>query len=180
MMATPEAAYPAELEQSVTLPDCRRVRIRPLREHEDAPVRDLFAHLSPRTRYSRFLSVMPEMPDSVVRLLTSADYGRQLALVAEHGDPDGAEVVGLANFTAIADDSAEVGLVVRDEWQQHGVGVELATRVLAAAESRGFSRFVVHVALGNIAIRKLLKHVGEIVSVKISGGVSELTFVRRA
>lgn len=179
MMATPAAEYPAELEESITLPGHQRVRIRALREREEEPVRDLFQHLSARTRYSRFLSVMPEMPDSVVRMLTSADYSRQLALIAEHDAVDGAEVVGLANFSAIDDDSAEVGLVVRDEWQQQGVGTELASRVLCAAESQGFNRFVVHALLGNVAIRKLLKHVGEVVSVKISGGVSELTFVRR-
>jgi acetyltransferase len=122
---------------------------------------------------------MPFVPDSVVRLLASVDYRRQLALVAEHETPDGREVVGMGSFGAVDDSSAEVALVVSDQWQQQGVGTELASRVLEAAEARGYDRFIVHVASDNVAMRRLLRNVGDVVSAKVSRGVSELVFVRR-
>jgi RimJ/RimL family protein N-acetyltransferase len=173
------ADYPAELEGYVTLPNRTRLRIRPLRRCEDGPVRDLFAHLSLNTRYLRFFSGMPKLPDAVLRLLIAVDYRRRLALVAQRDDADGGEVVGLGSFGAIDDTTAEVALVIRDDWQRQRVGTELAKRVLQAAEARGFDRFVAHVLSGNDAIRRVLKHMGVVRSATISGGVTEFVFVRR-
>ena len=116
-------------------------------------MRDLYDHLSPRTRYLRFFSQMPVLPDSVVRLLTCGDYRRRLSLVAELETPDGAEVVALGSFAAIDEHRAEVGLVVRDEWQRQGIGVALAERVMVAAQARGFDRFVAHTLWDNQVLR---------------------------
>jgi len=171
--------YPHDLDEALTLPNRKRLRIRALVRCEEATLRELFAQLSPRTRYLRFLSPLSTVPDAVVRLLACVDYRRQLALVAEHYDGSSAEVVGLGSFGAIDDDNAEVALVVRDDWQRQHVGTELATRVLQAAERRGFRRFSVHVLSDNVAIRKLLDGVGDVVSSRSSGSVSELVFVRR-
>jgi len=172
--------YPADLDGYITLADQTRLRIRPLRQCEDAPVRNLFVRLSPRTRYLRFFAALPVLPDSLVRLLTCVDYRRRLALVIQRDSADGADdVIGLGSFGAVDDSSAEVALVVRDDWQRRGVGTALATRVLQAAEDRGFHRFIGHVLLGNIGIRKLLKKVAVVLSWTMSDGVTELTFERR-
>lgn len=171
--------YPEDLVDAFTLPNHRRVRIRPLRRCEDGAARELYGRLSPRTRYLRFFSPMPALPDSLVRLLTHVDYRRRLALLAEVDRGDGVQVVGLGNFAAIDDDSAEVGLVVCDEWQRQGIGVALAARVLRAADARGFRRFVAQTFWDNTVIRRLLERVGEIVSSRTRQGVSEITFVRR-
>jgi acetyltransferase len=178
-VTTGPAEYPSELDDCVILPNQSRIRIRALRRGEEDLIRELDAHLSVRTRYLRFFSPMPALPDAVMRLLVDVDYRRRLALVALHDDDNGGEVVGLGSYGAIDDRSAEVALVVRDEWQQQRVGTELACRVLRAAEARGFHRFITHVLSDNVAIRKLLKHVGEIVSTTVSGRECELAFVRR-
>jgi RimJ/RimL family protein N-acetyltransferase len=72
-----------------------------------------------------------------------------------------------------------MALVVRDEWQHHHVGTELATRLLRAAEDRGFHRFIVHALSENVAIRNLLKDVGVVLSSKRHGNVFEFEFLRR-
>jgi len=172
-------AYPVELEDHVMLANHRLLHIRPLRPCEDGPVRELYRHLSPRTRYLRFFSPMPVLPDSVVNLLTCVDYRRRLALLAEVETSSGADVVALGSFGATGDRRAEVGLVVRDEWQRQGVGLALACRVLRAAEARGFDRFVAHALWENTVIRTFLDRVGDIVSTKTWHGVSEISFVRR-
>ena len=169
--------YPTDLEADVTLANDRRVHIRPLRQGEADPIRSFYAQLSPRSRYLRFFSPMPALPDSVVRLLTSVDYRRKLALVAEAGEA--AELAARARCRPGPAARAAGAHVVRDDWQQQHVGTELATRVLEAAEALGFRRFVVHVTADNAAIRRLLRHVGSVVSANASGGVSEIEFVRR-
>jgi RimJ/RimL family protein N-acetyltransferase len=164
----------------LTLPNQRRLRIRPLRRCEEQPIRELYAHLSPRSRYMRFFSVMPSLPDALVRQLASVDGCRQVAFVAED-DVDGrVEPVALASYGAIDDSTVEVGLVVRDEWQNQRLGTALATRVLDAAEASGFHRFVASIHTHNTAIRRLLYRVGVVVSSTFESGVFELAFVRRS
>ena len=171
--------YPSEGDEYVTLSNRQRVRIRMLRRGEDEPIRALWPHLSARTRYLRFLSVMTTLPDSLVRRLAPVDDRRTLALVAEHEADGTADIVGLANYGAVDDVNVEIGLVVRDDWQRQRVGTELATRMMLAAEQRGFRCFIGHVLEENVGMRRLLKNIGQIVSTKISGSVFEVAFVRR-
>jgi acetyltransferase len=167
-------------DEYVTLSNHKRVRIRALNSGEDAPIRELWPNLSPRTRYLRFLSIMSTLPESLVRRLAAVDNCRTLAFVAEH-DADGhAVVVGLINLGAIDDESVELGLVVRDDWQRQHVGTELAVRMMAAAEQRGFRRFIGHVLQENVAMRKLLRNIGEVISLKVSGSVLEMAFRLRS
>jgi GNAT superfamily N-acetyltransferase len=171
--------HPVETCDEVTLSNRATLRIRPLLPGEADPLRELYARLSPRSRYLRFFSAAPEAPESMVRLLACADGRRRLALVAEHEGRHGWETVGLANFAAVDDSSVEVALVVRDDWQNRGVGAQLGRRLLRAAEVRGYHQFVVHLLPDNLAIRILLKKLCKVVSTRVSGGVSEVTFVRR-
>ena len=164
-----------DLVGSITLPDALPLRVRPLHNSDAGLLSELYARLTPNTRYLRFFSMMPQLPDSVLDALLNVDCRRRVALVAEC---DGT-VVGLGSFGAIDDESAEVALVVCDEWQRRRLGTALAMRVLAAAERRGFHRFVAHVLSTNDAARRLVRSVGTVLSWRMHGGVTELVFVRR-
>jgi GNAT superfamily N-acetyltransferase len=75
---------------------------------------------SPRTRYERFHGVVTEIPAAYLRCCLT---GAHLALVAEEDD----EIVGLASM-APDDDPPEIGVIIEDGWQGHGLG-----RALVAA-----------------------------------------------
>ncbi len=177
---TQSAAYPSELESHIELPNHQLLHIRALRRCDAGPVRELYQHLSARTRYLRFFSPMPSLPDSLLRLITCVDYRRQVALVAELSSEHGADVVAFGNFAANDEGTAEVALVVGDEWQRQGIGTILAAKLVDAATARGFDRFVANVLWENgTVMRKLIGHVGEVVSGSMQSGVLKLSFVRR-
>ena len=155
-----------------------RLHIRPVRRADEGVVREFFNRLSPRTRYLRFFSPLPALPESILSQITAVD-DRRVALIAEVDTADGAEVVAVGNFGAIDERRGEVALVVGDRWQQQGIGTAVARRVLRAAHARGFNRFVAHALAENRAIRKLLRHVGDIVSTETRHGVSGISFIRR-
>src|SRR5215831_13630282 len=163
----------------VILSNGKHVRIRFLQQGEDAPIRELWPHLSPRTRYLRFLSILSSLPDSLLGRLIADKDRRSMAIVAEHETDGTPIVIGLANLGAVDDESAEVGLVVRDDWQRQHVGTELARTMMRAAERRGIRRFIGHVLAENVAMRRLLKSIGVVVSAKPDGNVQEVAFVRR-
>ena len=168
------------LDERLMLPDLTRLRIRALRHCEIETVRALYAQLSARTRYLRFFSAMPELSESMERLLTCGDPMRRLAIVAELDDvPAGMGVIGLASFVALDDTAAEIAVVVRDDWQRQRVGTALMSRIMRAAEERGFHRFVVNVLAENVAARQLLSRGLELLSSTMSGGVSEMVLERR-
>jgi hypothetical protein len=125
--------YPTELDAHVTLTDQRRVRIRALHSREERPIRVLHARLSPRTRYLRFLSPIPTLPDALVRRLACVDYRRRLAVVAEDESAGYAGVVALGSFSAVDERTAEVAIVVLDDWQRQGVGTAPAGSIGAGA-----------------------------------------------
>jgi RimJ/RimL family protein N-acetyltransferase len=176
---TEAATYPSELDSLVGLPNRRLLHIRALRQCEMEPVRAFYARLSARSRYLRFFSPMPVLSDSMLRLITCGDYRRRLALVGELILPNATDLVALANFGANDEGAAEVGLVVGDEWQRQGIGTALATRMMDAAEARGFDRFVAHVLWENHAVvRKLIGRLGDVVSATMDYGVARMTFVR--
>ncbi|HKE82224.1 MAG TPA: GNAT family N-acetyltransferase [Vicinamibacterales bacterium] len=171
--------YPSQVEDRLLLPSRGALRIRPLRQRDVGVIGEFYRRLSPRTRYLRFLSPMPDPPDALARLITSVDDDRRLALIAESDIADGAEVVALGECAGLDDHTAEVGFVVQDEWQRQGIGTALAMRTLGAAEARGFDRFVAEMLVYNVGVRRLLDRVGVVVSSKTRRGVSEVTFVRR-
>ena len=164
---------------SVTLPTGHRVRFRLLKHGELEAVRELCAGLSLPTRYLRFLSPMPVLPESLLHMLADVDDSRRLTLLAELDDVDGRRVVGLGNMAALDDDRAELGLVVADCWQRQGIGLALAARLLHAADLRGFRRFVVHGRWDNPGFRQVLVHTADVISETMRFGVSEVVFVRR-
>lgn len=177
-VTTVNDGYPVELDDVIVLSDRQRVHVRALRRFEDAPIRELFDHLSPRTRYLRFLSPLHTLPESIVARLAGVDYCRNLALVAEYDGGSRREVVALGSFGAVDDQHVELALVVRDDWQRRRLGTELAIRVMDAAEARGFHRFVATFLCSNGPVRRLLRHVADVVSATASAGVSELVLVR--
>jgi GNAT superfamily N-acetyltransferase len=166
-------------ESQLKLPDGRLVRLRELQPGEYGPVRELCARLSLRTRYQRFLSPMPVVPDALLRVLADSNSPRRLALVAELGSAGDSDVIALGNLCVADDDQAELGLVVADAWQRQGIGLALAATLIRTAEGRGYRRFVAHGLMGNPALRPLLRHLADVVSTKTIHGVSEITFVSR-
>jgi len=169
---------PSHIEDRLLLPNRNAVRIRQLQPCDERLIGRFYRRLSPRTRYLRFWSPMPDPPDSLLRVITSVDDRRRLALVAA-SDVDDTDVIALSEFAALDDRTAEIGLVVCDEWQRRGLGSALVMRTLRAAEARGFDRFVAEVLFYNAGMKRLLDHVGVAVSTKTVRGVSEVTFVRR-
>jgi len=165
-------------DNQITLANGCQLTIRLLRHGEEGTLRELFARLSPRSRYLRFFSEMPVTPDSIVRLLADVDGVHRLAVVAELDDAHGCDVVALGNL-AVGDGLPELGIVVADAWQRQGIGVAVIDRLLQAAGRLGHQRFIVHALYENPAMRKLLDHVADVESTSTRQGVMEITFVRR-
>lgn len=121
---------------TLTLADGARVAYRPIRP-DDAPALQTFhRELSERTRYLRFLGIVPTLSDERARRCTDLDGIRRFALVA-HPPAAPGELVAVARYEGLPDPrAAELAIVVADPWQHRGLGFALMQRLLAAARRR--------------------------------------------
>lgn len=122
----------------------------------------MFAHLSPRSRYARFLGLIKELSPQMMRILTNLDSMDHLAIVALATTDGVARPLGIARFTRAEDDRSltEAAVCVVDEAQRNGLGRILAVALGHAAFERGIRRFHGPILRDNEGVRSLLDEVG--------------------
>jgi len=172
--------YPEELTRVAALRDGTPVRIRPIHPEDAGRLIEMYDRLSRHTAYQRFFTVMRRLPPDWARMLANVDYHRRLALVAEHDEPAGPELIAVARYEPSGQPGmVEVAFVVQDGWQNRGLGTILLGDLLSAAEARGFTRFSAYVLADNMRMLDLLARFTEVEQRKLESGVVELTFTSR-
>ena len=137
--------FDSEYSETCRLADATLVRLRLLCETDRARLLASFERLSAESRYARFFTAMPRLPEQILERLLRTDGWNHLAIGAEDGDgpEDRAEGYGIARFVRLAEapNVAEVAMVVVDHMQRRGLGKLLLARLAAAARERGITRF---------------------------------------
>jgi len=156
--------YPSALIQPLTLADGRSVIVRPVLPQDAEAERAFFAALSPASRLRRFHGVVNRLPDGALEAMTSIDYQRHLALVAEARADDAAlgSTWLVADARYVVDDagSAEFALAVADDWQGRGLGRALLERLARHARARGVRRLDGTVLADNEPMLAMLHRLG--------------------
>jgi acetyltransferase len=75
-------ALPGALRAGLAAARRRRYTVRPIHPDDAQMLQDLVRHLSPESRYFRFVSSMAELPPQMLARFTLIDYDREMALVA--------------------------------------------------------------------------------------------------
>jgi L-amino acid N-acyltransferase YncA len=156
----------------VVLRDGTTVAIRLARPDDESAIVAMHARCSAMTRYRRFLSGTPTVPEVVLQRLVHGDGVEHLALVATAGE----SVVGVASCHRFAPAAAELAIVVEDAYQGRGVGVALVARLAALASDRGVDTLVARTLSDNRGIRRLLDAAGFDVVAAYEDGLRVMTF----
>ena len=121
-----------------------------------------FANLGEQSRYRRFFTVLPELPEDLLQAAVQVDHTDQEALVAL--PPQSAEIVGDCRYVRLADqpDTAEVGAAVVDAWQGRGLGSALLTRLSERALEAGIEYFTAEILAENRTALALLPALGQV------------------
>lgn len=155
------ARYPAELVRKRYLFDGSEVTIRPIRA-DDAPIEaDFVRHLSPDSRYSRFMVTMNELPATKLKYLTDVDYDKHMAFVATLM-LDGKETeIGVSRYIIDpAGSSCEFAIAVDDAWQGSGVAGILMATLIDAARAHGLKTMEGIVLASNHKMLKFARQLG--------------------
>ncbi|MCO6451569.1 MAG: GNAT family N-acetyltransferase [Caldilineales bacterium] len=142
--------------------DGTRVWVRPLTS-EDAPhLIDLFEHLSPQSRYQRFHEPLND-PDPVRVQSTAREIATEapmkgrgwLAFANLPGQP--CAPVGGVRWARVEADVAEVGITVRDDMQNIGIGRELLRLTVIDAHRSGVKKLIAVTLASNRAVAALAR-----------------------
>jgi acetyltransferase len=117
-----------------TTRDGTSIALRPIQAEDEPLLQDLFAHLSQEDVRLRFFAPIRQLSRILADRLSHLDYGRQMAIIAQHEDV----TLGAASyFTELGAGSAEFAVTVRSDWHGRGVGYLLLTRLIQVARQAG-------------------------------------------
>jgi len=150
----------------------------PLLPTDADTLREGFRRLSPDSRQRRFLTVLGELDDPMIRLLVdSVDGVHHIALVLIALPPEGEEgPVGVAHLVQGPADpaSADIAVTVLDDWQGRGAGTALVSALMQRRPA-AVTRLRTLVAAGNRASLALLAGAGRVSSGLPEQGVLDVT-----
>lgn len=156
------AEYPTEWVRKRFLFDGSEVTIRPIKA-DDAPIEaDFVRHLSPESRYSRFMVTVNELPAAKLKYLTDVDYDKHMAFVATL-PRDGKETeIGVSRYIVdpSSGTSCEFAIAVDDAWQGSGVAGILMATLMDAARARGLKTMEGIVLASNHKMLKFARQLG--------------------
>jgi acyl-CoA hydrolase/ribosomal protein S18 acetylase RimI-like enzyme len=167
--------YPERLETHRTTRSGLEILLRPVRISDEPLLKDFFYALSDQSIYRRFISSRKDMPHERLQEFVVIDYFSEMIILAIEETEDMETVVGVAQYGIEPDaHTAEVALVVRDDYQNQGIGTELLTYVTVLAKREGLRGFSAEVLVENQAMMHLFEAAGFSIEKKRGAGVYEL------
>jgi RimJ/RimL family protein N-acetyltransferase len=150
------------------------LHVRPVEAADRAELAALFARLSDRSRYQRYMGVKPRLSQADLDFLSIVDHRAHEALVAV--DPTDGRIVGETRYVAWGREpgAAELAFVVDDVWQGQGIASLLGAEAVRRAASSGFARLTATTFADNVAARGVLRRLG-FTTCSIGAGVVDLS-----
>jgi acyl-CoA synthetase (NDP forming)/RimJ/RimL family protein N-acetyltransferase len=168
-----EPVAPAHWEADVVVADGGTVHLRPIRPSDAEAIVAFHGGLSQRTRYLRYFSAYPRIPERDLHRFTNVDHHDRVALVAELGG----EIIAVGRYERQAGtDEAEVAFVVADAHQGRGIGSVLLEHLAAAAREVGIRRFVAVVLAENVGMVRVFRDAGYEITRHVEYGEVNLEF----
>ena len=130
---------------------------------DDAPlIRDGIARLSAESRYLRFFSPAPELPDAVVQRLAEVDGHDHIAWGAICTECPGRPPIGAVHAVRYRHDGpvGEFSVAVLDEFQGQGLARMMTAALLVHCRAEELAVLDVHILSENAAARRLVKSLG--------------------
>jgi len=172
--------YPEHLESYRTTRTGFPILMRPVKISDEPWVKDFFYSLSDQSLYRRFISVRKDMPHERLQEFVIIDYTKEMVILATIKDSEIEKVVAIGQYGINGQThSAEVSLVVRDDYQNKGIGTTLLSYLTYLAKREGLMGFTAEVLVENQPMLHLFGKMGFDIQKQNAQGVYELKMAFR-
>jgi len=138
------------------LRDGTSVIVRAIRASDKNHLQQIMNHVSEESRYFRFFCAKKLLTDKELKYFTEIDFDRHIALIVSLCD-ESESPIAVGRYIALAEgdgnDTAELALLVGEEYQRQGLGSILLNHLAHIAVTKGVSEFVCYIMPEN---RKML------------------------
>jgi acetyltransferase len=165
----PEVAirpYPHQYVGTWTMKDGKEVLIRPIRPEDEPKMVQFHKHLSERSVYLRYASMMKlsqRVAHDRLARICFIDYDKEMALVAivKNEETGEREIIGVGRLTHLRGTrDGEFALVVTDEYQRKGLGSELLRRLVDIGRNEGLERILADILVQNQPMQQVCRKTG--------------------
>jgi acetyltransferase len=158
--------YPTRYVQPWTLRNGTPVTLRPIRPEDEPLMVQFHETLSARSVYLRWLHMLNlsrmTAHEEMIRMCF-IDYDREMALVADYDNSQTGqhEIIGVGRLIKEqSTKSAEVALLVTDQFQRQGLGTELLRQLIQVGRDEHLYRLTGDVLLENQGVQEICKKLG--------------------
>lgn len=165
--------YPAHLETYRTTKRNLRIFLRPVKISDETIIKDFFYSLSDKSIYQRFLTGRRQLShEELQKRFVVIDYTREMVILAVRRYLGQEVITGIAQYcTGENNLSAELSIVVRDDFQGKGIGYELLSYLATVAKNQGLHTFTAEILPDNTAVFRLIEKLGLDFDRKWEGGL---------
>lgn len=154
--------YPEELETMKITRSGQMILLRPVRISDEPLLKDFYYSLSESTLYKRFMSVRKDMPhEKLQQFFVVIDYTKEIVVLAVLRQKGREIVAGVGQYRGHEGSlTAEVAIMVKDEYQNQGIGTELLVQLTFVARKQGLLGFSAEVLKENRIMMHLFEKIG--------------------
>jgi acyl-CoA hydrolase/GNAT superfamily N-acetyltransferase len=164
--------YPEHLETMRTARTGLHLILRPVKLTDEPLLKEFFYSLSENTLYRRFIQLRKEIPHEWLQNLSVIDYTNEMVILAILIENLKETVVGVGQYAIYEHTNyAEVAFVVRDAYQNRGIGWELLSYLTLLAKKQGLVGFTAEVLVENVTMMHLFEKSGFDIQRKTDGSI---------
>ncbi len=158
--------YPIQYVSPWVMKNGSHVTLRPIRPEDEMLMPDFHKAVSERSVYFRYFHAAKlDQRVSHERLIRMCflDYDREMAMLADRTDPSTGQhqILAIGRMSKVhGTNSAEVAVLVRDQFQRQGLGLELVRRLIQIARQERLSSLMAYMLQENTEMQALLRKVG--------------------
>ncbi len=141
------------------LKDGTEIDFRPIHPTDEPRMRDLLYDLSQETIYYRFMSHQEKFGQRQIQNFVYVDHRKDVAIVGTLPEAYGDEIIVVGRYYLDEHTNrAEVAFVVRDEWQNRGLGTFVFRHLVNIAKANGITGFTAEVLRNNNRMQAIFNH----------------------
>ncbi|MDJ0623190.1 MAG: GNAT family N-acetyltransferase [Desulfocapsaceae bacterium] len=153
------------MRTTMLLKDGTQVYFRSIQPTDEPRMKDLLYDLSKETIYYRFMSQQSKFTHKQIRDFVYIDHRKDVAIVGTVPEAHGENIICVGRYYLDEETNrAEVAFIIRDDWQNQGLGTFLYNHLADVAKRNGIAGFTAKVLRNNDRMQTIFIHAGHKVS----------------
>ena len=160
------------MKSRLLLDDGSQINFRSVRPTDEPGMRGLVYELSRETIYYRFMSQQSKFTHKQIQNFVYIDHRKDVAIVGTVPESYGESIICVGRYYLDEKtNKAEVAFVIRDEWQNRGIGTHVFKLLVDIAKRNGIAGFTAEVLRDNKRMRAIFINSGMKVTHRVEEGV---------